>query len=164
MTMELKLGNPAGNKLSPGTDADQVLSAVRKSGYPLQTRVANLLRTDFHLQEEWSYLDPDTRTLRTLDIVAENYFYDLETNGQPRTRPMLSLLIECKQSDLPYVFFAGSKTYLRTFPVFAGLLHDVVSLSTNDSRSTWSCSIVQTLSLRRPALLQERRDVLHDVL
>ena len=140
--------NPPNNKLSTSTQPEQVLAAVRKSGYPLQTRVANLLRTDgFLLQEEWSYGDPQAESLRALDVLAQKHLYDREMHPQPRARPILSLLIECKQSDLPYIFFAGAKTRLQTFPVFAGLFGDRISISTDDSRSTWSCGIAQVLSL-----------------
>jgi hypothetical protein len=145
--MEQQPGNPAGNVLSTGVEAAQVLAAVKKSGFPLQTRVANILRTEFHLEEEWSFEDSQTKTLRTLDILGQKYLYELEEHGQPRARPMLSMLIECKQSDLPYVFFAGAKTHLQTFPVFAGLFNDKITIKTDDSRSTWSCGLMQMLSL-----------------
>ena len=149
-------GNPASNVLSAGVAPAQVLAAVKKSGYPLQTRVANVLRGEFHVQEEWSYEDPETKTLRTVDVLGQKYLCELEKHGQPRIRPMLSMLIECKQSDLPYVFFAGAKTLLQTFPVFAGLFSDKISISTDDSRSTWSCGLTEMLSLSKlPFVLDE---------
>jgi hypothetical protein len=49
--------NTPENQLGAGIEEAQVLEAVRKSGYPLQTIVANALRMDFGVREEWSYAD-----------------------------------------------------------------------------------------------------------
>jgi hypothetical protein len=69
--------NPSTNQLGPGLTEDQVLGAVVKSGYPLQTVVGDILRAKladikamFRVQEEWSYIDRDTKELRTIDFGA----------------------------------------------------------------------------------------------
>src|SRR5665647_858773 len=102
--------NPAANQLGPGLTDDQVRIAVERSGYPLQTIVGNLLRSkpyfkgeEFRVQDEWCFVDRDTQELRTIDLFAELRLHDWDP--QPRVRPQLNLLIECKQSLLPYVFF-----------------------------------------------------------
>src|SRR5512141_1401562 len=105
-TLEIAKDNPLSNCLNQGVTEEQVVAAVTKSGYPLQTFVGDLLRSrryvpeePFYVQEEWSYIDPDDRKLRSLDLLAELRLHGW--NPQPRVRPSLSLLIECKQSTLP---------------------------------------------------------------
>ena len=104
--MKAAAGNPSGNVIGAGLHESQVEEAVRRSGYPLQTVIARALSTAFHVREEWSYIDADTAELRTLDLLAERPFYESDVHS--RVRPTLDLLIECKQSDLPYVFFLAS--------------------------------------------------------
>jgi hypothetical protein len=102
--MDISPNNPAANSIGPGIDERQILSAVEASGYPLQTNVAEVLRPYFEqVQQEWCYLDKDSGELRSIDIWAEQALH--EWDPQPRVRPTLNLLIECKQSQLPYIFF-----------------------------------------------------------
>ena len=116
--------NPPTNKLGSGLTEADVLDAVSKSGYPLQTIIANFLRPQFHVQEEWSYDDKDTHEPRTMDILAEKWLWDINQE-QPRVRPALDLLVECKQSALPYVFFlSSSKPLVPHFPRLTGLITD----------------------------------------
>jgi hypothetical protein len=140
--------NTPENILGPGITEQQILEAVRKSGYPLQTVIASSLRLDFQVQEEWSFLDSDTGALRTLDIWASRRMFDLHNENQPFVRPTLDLLIECKQSDLPYVFFvSATRPWLREFPYFAGLAHDRIVVTTDDDPSTYTETILSALSL-----------------
>jgi len=102
--MEQSANNPTANILGSGVTEADLAEAIRHSGYPLQTVIANYLRNRFMVQEEWGYVDRDTRELRTIDILAQDRLYDLSAE-QPYARPILNLIIECKQSDLPFVFF-----------------------------------------------------------
>ncbi len=138
--------NPATNQLSAGVTEGAVRSAVDESGYPLQVFVSDLLRNAYFVQEEWAYVDRDTGDLRSMDLRARKSLFDLQS--QPRVRPVLNLLIECKQSELPYVFFE-SKGSPRSFehPVIHGLHKSSISIITDDSRSTWNFSIVRALGL-----------------
>ena len=93
--------NPTSNQLGPGLTEDQVRTAVERSGYPLQTIVGNLLRSKpdtkeekFCVQEEWSFVDPETNELRTIDLRAELRLHSWDI--EPRVRAHLNLLIECK--------------------------------------------------------------------
>jgi len=89
------------------TEAD-VLDAVGKSGYPLQNVVSDYLQTaTFRTVEEWSYLDKESGQLRTIDVKAEKPLFEYG-KGDIRVRPSLVLLIECKQSQMPYVFFLSA--------------------------------------------------------
>ena len=145
--------NPTANQLGAGISEDQIRGAVEKSGYPLQTIVGDLLRfkpvaddANFQVQEEWSYLDRDTKELRTVDLLAELRLHDWEL--QPRVRPHLSLLIECKQSSLPYIFFETSRTpLLIDFPTIAGLREDKIVLTSDDDPSSWTYTVPYALDL-----------------
>src|SRR5438046_3002634 len=101
--MDKSSNNPPSNDIGPGVSAEQIANAVDRSGYPLQTVVGQALRQNFHVREERSYVDRDTKELRSIDIRAEMRLH--EWTPQPRVRPQLTVLIECKQSQLPYIFF-----------------------------------------------------------
>lgn len=149
------LTNPVTNRLGDGVTEDDILQAVGKSGYPLQTWVASLLKEriqekdrPFFIQEEWSFIDRDTHDLRNLDIHMRDHMWTPEEVEALRVRPELDLFIECKQSSLPYVFFlSDDPPWARNFPIIAGLKGSEVMLSTDDDRSTWSHSIVHVLGL-----------------
>jgi hypothetical protein len=144
--------NPRSNALIAGTTDALVADAISRSGYPLQVIVATLLRDQMMIHEEWAYLDRDTKELRALDIRAGVALYN--RRDQPRIRPHLDLLIECKQSELPYVFFLSSQNrWTPDFPVFAGLAHRTIEINTDDDRSTWSLGAVRALGLEADTFL-----------
>lgn len=146
--MKTSADNPEGNGLPEGLDEIKLAEAVLKSGYPLQISVANQLRKSYFVQHEWSFNDDETNTLRALDIFAEKRLYMYQENNHPRIRPTLNLLIECKQADLPYVFFLSpDKPYTRNFPIIAGLPKNSIEIKTDDDPSTWHLSLTQALNL-----------------
>src|SRR3954452_20302428 len=103
-------GNPPSNILGPGIDEADVSASILSSGYPLQVVVAQqFLSRNFYVQQEWSYVDRDTSTLRAIDCFASKRYWEHEKN-QPRARPELDLIVECKQSPLPYVFFSAGES------------------------------------------------------
>ena len=147
MKLSATPNNPPSNKLGAGLTEADVFAAVSKSGYPLQTIVANSLRPQFHVQEEWGYIDKDTQEPRTIDILAEKQLYDF-IQEQPRVRPTLDLLVECKQSALPYVFFLSpSKPWVPHFPLLAGLFKHALTITTDDDASSWEFSVLHALGL-----------------
>jgi hypothetical protein len=139
------------------TEAD-VLDAVGKSGYPLQNVVSDYLQTaTFRTVEEWSYLDKESGQLRTIDVKAEKPLFEYG-KGDIRVRPSLVLLIECKQSQMPYVFFLSRYPIRRVshFPVFAGLLGEEIAIKTDSDRSTYNVGILGALDLQsRPFLIED---------
>jgi len=139
--------NPPTNKLGSGISERDVLDAVLESGYPLQTTIGNLLRPQFHVQEEWSYIDGDSGEPRTIDILAEKWLYDF--SPELRVHPTLDLIIECKKSVLPYVFFLSlSKVSPANFPLLAGLFHnEEIAVTSDDDPSTWNLPILEALGL-----------------
>jgi hypothetical protein len=109
--------NPESNRLQAGVTAEDLEAAVRSSGYPLQRVVAQELLCDFRVTEEWGYLDRESKEHRTLDVFGFRLLS--ETTG---LRLSTVLLVECKRSDLPHMFFeAAAPEVPREFPVVAGL-------------------------------------------
>jgi hypothetical protein len=123
-----------GSARKPARKIDWIRASARQScsrqlsGPAIRCRLpAAILRPSFSVQEEWSYVDRDSSDLRSLDILAGQELFDLHTNPQPRVRPELNLLIECKQSQLPYVFFlAGETPWGAEIPLIAGLHEDSI--------------------------------------
>ncbi|MFT3837355.1 MAG: hypothetical protein QM723_10210 [Myxococcaceae bacterium] len=147
--------NPVSNQLGPGITDAQIVAAVEHSGYPLQTVVANTLRTEFGIHEEWSYLDGRSNELRSLDMVASRRLFDWKQH--PRLRPTLNLLIECKQSNLPFIFFRAQQVPGSgfEFPTICGLAGDTIEIKSDDDRSTWTLSYPHALDLHSdPFLVQ----------
>jgi hypothetical protein len=113
--------NPPENRIPSGINEDALLSAIEGSGYPLQVRVAAELKDAYSVMEEWGYRDPDTDTHRTLDIRAFRWVGDV-TAKHGSVNPGLLLLIECKRSKLPYVFFKSAvRDRAPGFPQVLGL-------------------------------------------
>jgi hypothetical protein len=143
--------NPTSNNLpSELTEAD-ILEAISDSGYPLQTIVADQLRSDSfeEVQQEWSYLDQDSGENRPIDVLAVKWLSEEEASrAHSHIYPKLALVVECKQSRLPYVFFlSSSKPEVENFPLIVGLKDRRVEIRTDDSRSTWTVSVLNVLSM-----------------
>lgn len=147
--------NPETNILTSGIDEAQLLEAVRASGYPLQTIVYEKLSRKFRIQEEWYFIDSDSNEERAIDLIAQMDLYEYK-EPQPRVRPSLNLIIECKQSDLPYVFFlTKGKPITPKFPVIAGLQSNNVVITSDDDPSSWNFSVLDTLGLSSHEFLRE---------
>jgi hypothetical protein len=145
-----KATNPSTNTFQAGVTVDDVRAAVAKSGYPLQNVVANFCEaTGFRTVEEWAYLDKDSKELRTIDVKAEKPLYDhAGLDSQPRIRPSLVLLVECKQSQMPYVFFLSRHPiHVSHFPLLAGLHQFEIAIETDDDPSTYNVGLLGTLGL-----------------
>ena len=129
--MDEHVANPASNRLPPGLDESKLVDAVRNSGYPLQAVVASALSSTFTVVEEWGFTDRETEKHRTLDIYA---FRELMSSDSA-FRPRLHLLVECKRSALPYVFFRpGVVGFARDFPQVIGFGRLSLSLENNAHR------------------------------
>ncbi|WFE25777.1 hypothetical protein O7623_20720 [Solwaraspora sp. WMMD791] len=113
------------------TEAD-LLQAVMHSGYPLQTAVADALQRLLDgignygaLQEEWAFIDSESGQTRSIDVFFETSLYRRKNGFEDRipVHPSLNLLVECKQSKLPYIFFVRPTPpeQVYSFPEIAGL-------------------------------------------
>jgi hypothetical protein len=122
-----KPGNPSRNRIPIGIKEQTLIDSIEKSGYPLQGVVANkLLTRAFHVTEEWGYADRDTRDARSLDVAA---YHGLGSERAAAVNPCLFLLIECKRSTHPYVFFrTATHPDISWFPHIADLPHGGVVL------------------------------------
>ncbi|MGD0182296.1 MAG: hypothetical protein ABSC15_20985 [Terriglobales bacterium] len=151
--------NPDTNKLPDGIAEPDVCGAITKSGYPLQNIVAGYCeKAGFRAIEEWSYLDndKDAEQLRTIDVKAEKQLFEYQQGSETKIRPSLVLLIECKQSQLPYVFFLSQHPVrISHFPVFAGLHHGEIAIKTDDDLSTYNVGILGALGLGSHSFLAE---------
>jgi hypothetical protein len=126
-----------------------IVAAVSASGYPLQTEVGKRLATEFVVQEEWPFLDSQTETPRALDILATRTLFRWPDNKllALRVRPHLALLVECKTSKAPWVFFKSVSTPdLGSFPLITGLRHAHLEIPALDG--SWSLTPTQALGLQ----------------
>jgi hypothetical protein len=149
--------NPHQNRLPPGISDERFTEAVRRSGYPLQSEVVRELRPHFHaLQEEWSYVDRDSRELRAADVLATALLWDWEVDDSPRVRPELQMVIECKQWELPTVFFRSQgPAYVADLPLLTGLRSPTISVTTDDDPSSWIEPVQVCLGLDRQAFVAQ---------
>ncbi|GAB2590948.1 hypothetical protein [Microlunatus antarcticus] len=134
--------------LPAGITAAQVNQAILRSGYPLQTVVTHKVSAIDGLvsKSEWGFRDRFSGEMRAIDLQC---FVDL-SDGDPnryRVRPGVAALIECKRSELPYVFFSEATVPFGNFPVVAGLRSDDLEFKTDDDRSTWALPILQSFDL-----------------
>jgi hypothetical protein len=111
--------NPSSNRLPSGVGEDDLRAAILKSGYPLQSRVAAELDGTFGVIEEWGYIDRESKEARSLDL---NAFKPVPIDPANVYQPAVSLLIECKRSELPFVFFEATVDKPpRNYPRILGL-------------------------------------------
>ncbi|GHH09852.1 hypothetical protein Srubr_66010 [Streptomyces rubradiris] len=138
---------PAWGQLRDGLTLDALQEAVEKSGYPLQSTIFQLLEQDFRVQQEWGFRDRLSGEMRSIDLVARR---ELEHTPpqESRIRPTLTVMIECKQSNLPYVFFSTSPApWKLDLPTICGLGIKEVVVTTDDNPSSWHFSVSEALDL-----------------
>jgi hypothetical protein len=123
------------SSLQAGITEAELITAIELSGYPLQLKVGTVLRELLKsprssipgfVQDEWGYLDRETGQQRTLDLHASMWLLDpkLERYAQPQ----LALLVECKRSDYPFVFFPATNVWLPNFPAVVGVPHESIEV------------------------------------
>jgi len=107
--------NPPQNRLPEGLEPPLIEAALTASGYPTQSVAASILSSDFSVVEEWGFTDKDTGDSRSLDIFA---FHAFEGSA---VKPGLFLLVECKRSTSPLIFFkAATQRDVTHFPLIVG--------------------------------------------
>lgn len=140
--------NPVENALAHGVTAAGVIKAVTHSGYPLQVDVADMLRSKFDVHEEWAYKDSESQQIRTVDLLAA---YKPDCTSRRRVRPNVTLLVECKQSEMPFVFFGSdsSARWVPEFPLLSGLKggRQKLTIVSNGTQSSWRVNIQKALEL-----------------
>jgi hypothetical protein len=142
------MGSSGRNVLPAGVSPEQVETAIVRSGYPLQFIVGNQMSQQYEVQSEWGYRDRTTEEMRAIDLLARRRLYEMEESNARRVRPEIALLIECKRSELPYVFFSEASGRLSgEFPHIAGLPSNDIVIRTDDDQSTWHNRVLDALSL-----------------
>ena len=109
--------NPEENEISTGVSEKGLVDAINKSGYPLQGIVADEIQSEYNVTEEWGYIDRDTEEHRSLDLFGWK-----TSESYENIFPTVALLVECKRSIHPYVFFKNVVNRdFRDVPRVAGL-------------------------------------------
>lgn len=142
------MGEPDTNlDLPKGIREDAFIEAVENSGYPLQIIVGSALdERGYRLEEEWAFGDPDSGERRAIDIVALQDHSDKSTTSKYGTTEFAqALLIECKQSRHPYLFFESvAPPELDGFPVMLGIGNEWVGKEGTFSDSIQIGSLLTT--------------------
>jgi hypothetical protein len=116
--MEQHPQNPPANNLPVSINESDFIRAIEASGYPLQGVVAEKLKGQFIVAEEWGYIDRDSKEHRSLDIYASKWL----GGNDGEIQPGVGLLIECKRSQQPFVFFQNlTRKHIPHFPTVVGL-------------------------------------------
>lgn len=121
-------------------------AAIRASGYPLQSTVIDRLLGVFcqagatcFVQEEWPFPDDDPSTgnqhpsVRSLDgLITCELMTRNRNRSNPRSphdylRHQAVVLLECKQSELPYIFFLRA-VHVDEHPLLTGIPHREVEI------------------------------------
>lgn len=100
--MRTAANNPSSNQLPKGISEESLIKGIARSGYPVQGLVASQLLSIFHVAEEWGFRDAESGGHRALDLRASLV---REPDQSLKIQQLIFLLIECKRSDKPYVFF-----------------------------------------------------------
>jgi hypothetical protein len=147
--MDQDPNNPSRNRLAPGFNEASLIHAIEESGYPLQGIVADKLNGEFTIVEEWGFIDRDTQEHRSLDVFA---FKIMPTEGE--IRPCVALLIECKRSIHPYVFFKNVvDREIPRFPKVEGLTRNSITVHESSGKRLSEASGAAVLGLSELAFI-----------
>ena len=92
----------------------KIIASIEKSGFPLELRISNsLLERGYFVGNGLYYLDEDEGKGREIDIRAlkneKTGKFNLPSGSLVETMVRNCLLIECKKSDQPWVFFTSNQ-------------------------------------------------------
>jgi hypothetical protein len=96
---------------------EKIIEELKKSGYPLEIKVTLALESKgWNVLNQEGYIDVETNKWRTIDILATK---SIELSESMYERVHLSLAIECKKIEKPWVFWVRDKKPLRIFDPLA---------------------------------------------
>jgi hypothetical protein len=96
----------------PSPTSDDVISALERTGYLLEQRVASKVRSaGFTVVTGKAFKDPEEGKSREVDVFA---FKEVWDDSSRNVRVSIQLVIECKRSDGPYVVLGRNPTVLDT--------------------------------------------------
>lgn len=88
-------------------EVHKIEEEIRSSGLPLEIETTAILKEHgWEVRNQVYYMDKDEGKARSVDIVAHKAFFE---NFGAHDRLNISLVIECKKSVKPWVFFTSSK-------------------------------------------------------
>jgi len=86
---------------------DEIIDALRQSGYLMEQEVATRLESlGFHVQTNRAFEDKDEGKSREIDVQAQKR---IAYNKEKKLSAYVELLIECKNNSNPYVFVGRPK-------------------------------------------------------
>ncbi|MFD7403327.1 hypothetical protein ACFV7R_11770 [Streptomyces sp. NPDC059866] len=127
----------AETEFGDGISEAALKAAIDKSGYLMQSTVVDKLSKHFpilgpnsFIQEEWTYVDNDSGEVRAVDALVDFALKEPRERKLGSISPYLNLIVECKQSTLPYIFFLRDHPLSATmnFPELGGLQGKFISL------------------------------------
>ena len=156
-------GNPTGNKLGSAVTETDLQHAIETSGYPFQALAVDAIvevladaGRDCITQEEWPFIDDEhgSQQIRTLDGLIDCEITSHVDSGAPGLpaepqgylRHHLVVLLECKQSELPFVFFLRDVPF-GEIPVLAGVPHESIEIEDSDGEVYAGMSTSDALAL-----------------
>jgi hypothetical protein len=84
-------------------EIQKIKQDIKLSGFPLEIKVSSILEKDgWNVRNQAYYIDEEKGKLRTVDIIAHKAFFEKIGDYDQFN---LSLVIECKKSDKPWVFY-----------------------------------------------------------
>ncbi len=146
----MRYKNPKSNTLPHGISKQALDEAIQSSGYPLQQIVGHKLsELGFYVRHEWGFSDYSIHKLRSADLTANMRLFDFKIVSELRVRPQLDIIIECKKSFDPYIFFLASQSVLNSrFPLVAGLNTNEIAIHTDDNPSRWIVNPIDITGLQ----------------
>lgn len=98
---------------TPVINRDQMLTALKRSGYLLEHRAEQLFASKgFHISNSNYFVDPDTDKLREIDLIAENSHIKLKARETGNIGTVTHRFIcECENNAQPTVFFLSEGKY-----------------------------------------------------
>jgi len=100
--------------MTEDNEKEKIIGDIEKSGYPVEIKATSILESNgWNVLNQQVYLDTETRKWRPIDIVA---FKNVKLPDYSiYERLHVSLIIECKKSAKPWVFWVRDKRELRIF-------------------------------------------------
>jgi hypothetical protein len=100
--------------MSSEPTVEEILAAIRSSGYLMEQEVASLLEAKgFHVTTNRAYKDPDEEKSREIDVSARKCGYEGEEN---QFGVYAEIVAECKNNSAPFVFIGRRKNATDMHP------------------------------------------------
>ena len=94
--------------MSSGPTPEEILAALRKSGYLMEQEVATEIESlGLHVSTNWAFEDSDEGKSREIDVRA---IKRLAVNEVAKISAFIELIVECKNSTNPFVFIGRPKS------------------------------------------------------